>query len=101
MSRSWHQKPPPDVRSLKDAIAAAERLRSDLRLVVQVHASDWDKVILVDELYRLRRTAGSRGCPEALTLLHEAHHFNNAQAYTREEMDDFCERLAKFLGEPI
>lgn len=57
-SSSWHQKPPSDVRSLKDAIRAAERLRGDLKLIVQVNASDWDKVILVDEIYRLRRSGG-------------------------------------------
>ena len=56
MSKDWHEKPPTNVRSLKDAIRAAEFLRGDLRLVAQVYAWDWDKVILVDEIYRLRRS---------------------------------------------
>lgn len=31
-------------------------------------------------------------------LLQEAHRFLNAQAYEREEMDDFCRRLDTHLG---
>jgi hypothetical protein len=62
-AKDWHEKPPPDVRSLKDAIRAAEQLRGDLRFIVQVHASDWDKVILVDEIYRLRRSGGRETIP--------------------------------------
>lgn len=58
MSKDWHEKPPPTVRSLKDAIRSAEQRRSDLRLIVQVHPWDWDTVILVDEIYRLRRSGG-------------------------------------------
>jgi len=33
-----------------------------------------------------------------LTL--EARHFLNAQAYTEEEMDDFCKRLDAYFGIP-
>lgn len=31
-------------------------------------------------------------------LLIEAHRFLNAQAYTQEEMEDYCKRLDTFLG---
>ena len=51
----WHEKPPPDVRSVNDAIRSAENRARDLRLTVQVHAFDWDEVILADEVNRLRR----------------------------------------------
>lgn len=49
----WHRKPPAEVRSLTDAIQSAERREADLALIVQVHASDWDTVILSDEVKRL------------------------------------------------
>ena len=57
---SWNKKPPSTVRSLKDAIKDAERLRGDLRLIVHVRVSDWDKVILADEIYRLRDVLAGR-----------------------------------------
>ena len=51
----WHRKPPATVRSVSDALRDADRMKRDLPRVVQVRASDWDKVILADELDRLRR----------------------------------------------
>lgn len=39
-------------------------------------------------------------CGDYRKLLWEAHRFLNAQAYTREEMDDFSKRLNTFLGIP-
>lgn len=53
--RDWHIKPPPSVRSVEDALKRAKRKRQDLPLVVQVFASDWDLVILADEIKRLRK----------------------------------------------
>lgn len=52
--KDWHKKPPARVRNSIMALADAERLRGDLPNVVQVYARDWDKVILADEIYRLR-----------------------------------------------
>jgi len=46
----WHVKPPPSVRSVDDALRSAERNRRELPIIVQVYASDWDKVILADKL---------------------------------------------------
>lgn len=37
---------------------------------------------------------------DALALLREAHRFLNAQAFTEEEMDDFCRRLDVYFGIP-
>jgi hypothetical protein len=51
--KDWHRKPPKAVRSVDDALAAAQRLRQELPRTVQVHASDWDLVILADEIMRL------------------------------------------------
>lgn len=50
--KDWHTKPPETVRSVADALKDAERLRKELPNTVQVCASDWDKVILADELKR-------------------------------------------------
>lgn len=36
----------------------------------------------------------------AVELLREARHFLNAQAYTQEEIDEFCHRLDLYLGIP-
>lgn len=55
----WHRKPPPDVRSVSDALRDADRMRRELPLIVQVYARDWDRVILADELDRLRRATAS------------------------------------------
>ncbi len=52
--KDWHKKPPAMVRSVDDALIDADRLRRELPLVVQVKAQDWDKVILADEVWRLR-----------------------------------------------
>jgi hypothetical protein len=52
--KDWHEKPPPEARSVNDALKDAVRLRRELPLTVQVQASDWDKVILADELLRVR-----------------------------------------------
>lgn len=52
---NWHRKPPPDVRSVSDALRSADQRRRDLPRIVQVYASDWDEVILADEVDRLRR----------------------------------------------
>ena len=51
--KDWHEKPPPEVRSVRDALHSAEQRRRDLPLVVQVRAYDWDEVILADEVKRL------------------------------------------------
>ena len=53
--KDWHEKPPPEVRSVADAMNSADRQKRDLPRIVQVYASDWDKVILADEIDRLRR----------------------------------------------
>lgn len=55
MARDWHEKPPADARSVGDALRSADQKRRDLPLIVQVRASDWDEVILADEVYRLRQ----------------------------------------------
>lgn len=52
--KDWHKKPPKKIRSVDDAMLDAERQRNDLPHVVQVYARDWDKVILADEVARLR-----------------------------------------------
>lgn len=53
-TQDWQEKPPADVRSVNDAIRSAEQRARDLRLTIQVHAWDWDEVILADEVKRLR-----------------------------------------------
>lgn len=53
--KDWHKKPPSAIRSVTDAVLRAEKDRKELPLVVQVYPSDWDRVILADELYRLNR----------------------------------------------
>ena len=63
-STDWHEKPPPEVRSVSDAMASAERKRRDLPLVVQVFAYDWDAVILADEIKKLRAAAPPRQSEE-------------------------------------
>jgi len=50
----WHTKPPKDIRSVDDAMKAAEQKREELPQVVQVLPSDWDNIILYDEIIRLR-----------------------------------------------
>jgi hypothetical protein len=52
--KDWHKKPPAEIRSVEDALRDAERQRYELPLVVQVYAYEWDKVILADEIHRLR-----------------------------------------------
>lgn len=52
--KDFHRKPAQHERSVAEAIISAERSRTDLPQIVQVHARDWDTVILVDEVYRLR-----------------------------------------------
>ena len=52
--KDWHKKPPKKIRSVDDAMLDAERQRNDLPHVVQVYARDWDKVMLADEVARLR-----------------------------------------------
>jgi len=54
-SLGWHEKPPPDVRSVSDAMRRADQNKRDLPRIVQVYAYDWDLVILADEVDRLRR----------------------------------------------
>ena len=41
-------------RSLADAISAAEKLEREMPFIVQILPSDWDKIILADEVKRLR-----------------------------------------------
>lgn len=53
--KDWHKKPINKVRSVDDAMCDAERQRKELPHVVQVYARDWDKVILADEIIRLRK----------------------------------------------
>jgi hypothetical protein len=52
--RNFYRKPFPHERSVEDAIVFAELKRTELPKVVQVYASDWDRVILTDEIYKLR-----------------------------------------------
>ena len=52
--KDWHKKPPRNIRSVDDALKDAERQRNELPHVVQVYARDWDKVILADEIKRIR-----------------------------------------------
>lgn len=52
--KDFHSKPPPEERSVSAALLTAEFRRSDLPQIVQVHARDWDTVILADEIYRLK-----------------------------------------------
>ncbi len=59
--KDWHEKPPARVRNSVVAIADAERLRNELPHVVQVYARDWDKVILADEIYRLKEWIREEG----------------------------------------
>jgi hypothetical protein len=63
--KDWHKKPPPEARSVNDALQDAVRLRRELPLTVQVHASDWDKVILADEILSLRAKLDGPFCPVA------------------------------------
>ena len=56
-----HTKPHETIRSVDDAMKDAERLRKELPLLVQVHARDWDKVILADEIEALRGELQSKG----------------------------------------
>lgn len=53
----YYKKPLPEDRSVEDAILWAEQCREDFcnKHVVQVRSSDWDRIILTDEIYRLRR----------------------------------------------
>lgn len=51
----WTVKPPPNVRSVQDALASAEIRRKDLPKVVQVYARDWDSVILADHIAEIKR----------------------------------------------
>lgn len=37
---------------------------------------------------------------DAWELLQKAHFFMNAQAYEQDDCDDFCRKLADFLGKP-
>lgn len=37
---------------------------------------------------------------EAWELLQKAHFFMNAQAYEQSDCEDFCQKLADFLGKP-
>ena len=55
MNKNWNKKPPNKVRSVNDALVLAELKRSELPDIVQVYASDWDRIILADEIYRLRK----------------------------------------------
>ena len=52
--QGWNEMPPPEVRSVEDALAMAERHRLDHRIIVCVYAYDWDIVLLADEVKRLR-----------------------------------------------
>ncbi len=51
----FHRKPLPNERTIEDALRSAEQKRKELPLVVQVYASDWDTIVLADEIYRLRQ----------------------------------------------
>jgi len=51
----FHIKPSPNERTIEDALWLAEKKRLELPQVVQVYATDWDPVILADEIYRLRQ----------------------------------------------
>jgi len=61
----WHKKPPERVRSVADALEDAERLRKELPVIVQVRAMDWDKVILADEIERLKEQIDDMGYERA------------------------------------
>jgi len=52
--KDWHTKPPKAVRSINDAMRDASRMRRELPKTVQVLARDWDKVILADEINKLK-----------------------------------------------
>ena len=51
--KNWNKKPPREIRSVQDALDRADKLQNDLPNTVQVSSSDWDLVILADEVRRL------------------------------------------------
>lgn len=52
--KDFHKKPLPEERSVEESMKRAEWLGSVLPKANQVHAADWDIVILADEIKRLR-----------------------------------------------
>ena len=53
--KNWHTKPPKSVRSVEDALRRAEVNKEEIPHIVQVLATDWDLVLLADEVKRLRK----------------------------------------------
>jgi len=52
--KNFHKKPTPEERSVEEVMKRAEWMSDILPKIVQVHAADWDIVILADEIKRLR-----------------------------------------------
>ena len=71
---------------MKMAIKDAERMRGELRFISQVLASDWDKVILTDEIYRLRRIPNP----------HRESSEKNGMVLVPKEVVDTCELLLDY-----
>lgn len=55
MPSDFHKKPTTRQRSVEDALARADRDKVSLPQTIQVSASDWDRVILADEIKKLRK----------------------------------------------
>ena len=89
----WHEKPPPEVRSLADALRSAEQRERDLPRIVQVYASDWDEVILAHEVYRLRRELAEAREKEMLKAQQCSAERNRANAAEKELAKERCREL--------
>jgi hypothetical protein len=54
MTKDYHKKPTKKERSVQNAIDHAAIVADRLPKIIQVKASDWDLVILADEVARLQ-----------------------------------------------
>lgn len=96
----FHKKPASHQRSVEDALHRAEQIRADLPKTVQVHASDWDLVILADAYADAYGRGVSAGKQEALRYTPEERERYGRWVAQAQSVPNGNEKLLAAQGNP-